>query len=242
MLRIFLIALVGTTLIACEGCSGANGTHNHSDPQPPANTKEKVKDYVPAIALALDSSVLAFDTWTNKAVEKQKFGECIAATTLSSAAKVSKEILVTEFNDADEHIIPSPKLDFAACTPLKPEAFDPKSADTVAALSTAEGALNIAISGVSIYLPKIKDCKSRVLVQALVKYLQGALGPVLEEVKAPDGKLEIPAVTFSFEECAEVSGIPLKDEDEGVGFVVHRLDPQDEPMDSPKKVSQVPLG
>lgn len=199
--RIIVSAVMVFFLSACSGgCSGPAQNGSTTNPPP----KEQVRDYVPFIASALDTAKLGFDTWTSKAVQKKDFSECIASTTLSSATLTAKAVLQAEFDDAeDTHTIPSPAIDFSACTPFKDGLTEEKPEETQAKLTQAQSGINLALTAVQLYLPKIEDCKTRVAVIATTKYLQGALDPVLDEIKKPDGKVDIPPVEFSLAECKE---------------------------------------
>ena len=161
--------------------------------------------YLPLLGSTLQTSQLAAVAAQAQAVEASSLPGCYASGALSAALGTAGSALASWSGEGpDRGEIPGVTVDITPCQKLTPEGWRPLLREEAAAkvqryvgdLAPTAFAVTRAILGSSGL-----ECRDVVIVGAVLSYLEGALGPVVEELVAPDGVVEVEAVAVMLDGC-----------------------------------------
>ncbi len=155
---------------------------------------------VPTIIAAFESSSVFAELGAGIAVAAGSYEGCLVGLAVSAAASSGAEAIAGSLSGAT---LPSVTVDVSACLEMggTPEGAD--LADWIGDLVDASLRTPGAILG-TLKAPLCQeDTAAYAWSVAALEYAQGAAGPIIEEIGAPDGKLDIPAVTVDLELCED---------------------------------------
>ncbi len=163
----------GLLVVAMVGCQ-----------QPPSGQEDPIPVVVSALA---SGSALAFVAEAD-AIRREDAVACWAWGSASFLAASAGKILASGGAE-----FPSVDVDLSACHDLKPMPGVDVSAQVE---PIAHATLNSAQIVVAAYSAKW-SCPLRSNVDAAMAYANGWVGPIVDEVTNPDGKLTVPAVAVA---------------------------------------------
>ena len=139
--------------------------------------------------------------------QKRDVVGCYVTASLIAALGSSQDVVDTWITgEGEAGNIPAVDVDVSACnallsTPL--EAVIPSQAEEQVRHITA-GLTPVVFTVIQAVMGAVDvSCRDRVIAEAVLNYLRGAILPVIDELSHPDGKISIPAVAMDLKPCAD---------------------------------------
>lgn len=170
------------------------------------STSSQQGSYLPILQGSLAASETLTTSAQAQAVQSRSLTACLASGALRGAiASASDALTVWSRAEPDSYTLPGVKVDVSPCAPIaNQERFEPllSSEAAVEVRRYTEGLAPLALTVTrAAVVSSGLDCRERLVVLAVLSYLEGALPPVVEELVEPDGLVEIPAVKLELASC-----------------------------------------
>ncbi len=155
------------------------------------------EEYLPLVALSLQSGETAAYIVRNEKVGSQDYQGCVLAETIAGGFGASSEALGSRMQG--EIVFPELKVDLTACEEFKPRDYvlTEESAEVVSALTDA----SLSIAGVYAARLRASDCAKGVAAESAIRYMLGLSEYVLAFMRDPQPVFEYEARSVDFQQC-----------------------------------------
>lgn len=125
--------------------------------------------------------------------------ECLALKTAAPVASCEPPAETASVEATEAATTPEAAPEAAPAVEEIPAA---KPSDEI--LEIVKGLVGVALHAASHYATKLQttDCRKGTLALAAIVYVDGTVGPIVEEITTPDGKVSVPAVQVDLSACA----------------------------------------
>lgn len=160
-------------------------------PKGPTSTQAPPPDPMPIVIAALSSGAALAQLGQSEAITKEDSAACVAAGAIGAVSGVAAKAL------AGGGVLEDVTIDLSPCASLAPPAEGRDVSPVVDA--SIEIALLAARTILASYAPTwaAQDCQAYQRALGVVDWVAAVRGPILEEIKTPDGVLVIPAADLS---------------------------------------------
>lgn len=168
----------------------------------PNGSVKSPEDYLPYVSMALEAAGTAASIGQTEARTKGAFAACVTTGVLESALNTASDAVVGSVTKNEQ--IPAVEVDVSVCLEFAPDPAEGKDvSEEVKALIDAW--TDAVIKQASFFIDRLEgsNCKAYQGGTAAMIYVKQVMGPIVEEISEPDGKLSLPAVPINLAACEE---------------------------------------
>jgi len=163
------------------------------------------KAYLPIInASLIGGKGVVKATYDNRVEAKDAVGCYVTSSLVTSLDTTQQTVASWSTASLGDKVIPAVDVDVAACHALLKEMPEPLIGEKAEAkVQSILKNIMPSVLGVLKAILESNDvsCRDLAIVEAVLKYLEGAAPAVVAELAKPDGKIKLPAVKLALDGC-----------------------------------------